>query len=243
MAVDGKPAITTPGQLVLRPVQASIAAARQRIEKLEAAVTILQNAGTTSFDAVIQSLRISIAHLQTQVALLSGGIFDPQSAHLVFAGPTSGTPDEPTFRALVQDDLPDISALSAQSGGLGGDELVAVQLGGVWYQTTVQDIANLAFFGSGGGGDGAVDSVCSRRWDRGSSWSSRWGSRSSRELGSAHLVREGTCGNRTRSVVPPRRSSRQFPHRLLAGHFTQPAAAEPEHPSSKSDVERHEEQC
>ena len=31
MAVDGKPAITTPGQLVLRPVQASIAAARQRV--------------------------------------------------------------------------------------------------------------------------------------------------------------------------------------------------------------------
>jgi hypothetical protein len=59
----------------------------------------------------------------------------------------------------VQDDLPDISDLSAQSGGLGGNELVAVQLGGVWYQTTVQDIANLAFFGSGGGGGGAVDSV------------------------------------------------------------------------------------
>ena len=159
MAVDGKPAITTPGQLVLRPVQAAIASARQRIEKLEAAVAILQNAGTTSFDAVIQSLRISIAQLQTQVALLSGGIFDPQSAHLVFAGPTGGSPDEPTFRLLVQDDLPDISDLSAQSGGLGGNELVAVQLGGVWYQTTVQDIANLAFFGSGGGGGGAVDSV------------------------------------------------------------------------------------
>lgn len=158
MAVDGKPAITTPGQLVLRPVQAAIAAARQRIEKLEGAVTVLQNAGGGNFDAVIQSMRQSIALLQTQVALLSGGIFDPQAANLVFAGPTSGSPDEPTFRSLVQDDLPDISDLSAQSGGLGGDELVAVQLGGVWYQTTVQDIANLAFFGSGGGG-GAVSSV------------------------------------------------------------------------------------
>ena len=160
MAVAGKPAITTPGQLVLRPVQASIAAARQRIEKLEAAVTILQSAGGGSFDAVIQSLRQSIALLQTQVALLSGGIFDPQAANTIFAGPSNGTSDEPAFRALVQDDLPDISDLSAQSGGLGGNELVAVQLGGVWYQTTVQDIANLAFFGSGGGGGGgAVDSV------------------------------------------------------------------------------------
>ncbi len=159
MAVDGKPAITTPGQLVLRPVQAAIAAARQRIEKLEGAVTALQNAGGGNFDAVIQSMRQSIALLQTQVALLSGGIFDPQAANLVFAGPTSGSPDEPTFRSLVQDDLPNISDLSAQSGGLGGDELVAVQLSGVWYQTTVQDIANLAFFGSGGGGGGAVDSV------------------------------------------------------------------------------------
>lgn len=159
MAVDGKPAITTPNQLVLRPVQAAIDAARARIVKLEAAVAILQNAGTSSFDAVIQSMRQSIATLQTQVALLSGGIFDPQAANVVFAGPANGTPNEPAFRALVQDDLPDISALSAQSGGLGGDELVAVQLGGVWYQTTVQDIANLAFFGSGGGGGGAVDSV------------------------------------------------------------------------------------
>ena len=158
MAVDGKPAITTPGQMVLRPVQAAIAAARQRIEKLEGAVTALQNAGGGNFDAVIQSMRQSIALLQTQVALLSGGIFDPQPANTVFAGPSSGTPDEPAFRALVQEDLPDISALSAQSGGLDGSELVAVQLGGVWYQTTVQDIANLAFIGSGGGG-GAVDSV------------------------------------------------------------------------------------
>lgn len=159
MAVDGKPAITTPGQMVLRPVQAAVAAARQRIEKLEQAVIALQNAGGGNFEAVIQSLRISIAQLQTEVALLSGGIFDPQAANTVFAGPSTGTPDEPAFRALVQDDLPDISALSAQSGGLDGDELVAVQLGGVWYQTTVQDIANLASFGSGGGGGGAVDSV------------------------------------------------------------------------------------
>lgn len=160
MAVDGKPAITTPGQLVLRPVQAAIDAARARIVKLEQAVTALQNAGGGNFEAVIQSMRQSIALLQTQVALLSGGIFDPQPANTVFAGPSTGTPDEPAFRALVQDDLPDISALSAQSGGLGGNELVAVQLEGVWYQTTVQDIANLAFFGSGGGGGGgAVDSV------------------------------------------------------------------------------------
>lgn len=159
MAVDGKPAITTPNQLELRAVQAAVAAARARIVKLEAAVQVLQNAGTSSFDAVIQSMRQSIALLQTQVALLSGGIFDPQPANVVFAGPSSGTADEPAFRALVQDDLPDISALSAQSGGLDGGELVAVQLGGVWYQTTVQDIANLAFIGSGGGGGGAVDSV------------------------------------------------------------------------------------
>ncbi len=159
MAVDGKPAITTPNQLVLRSVQDAIAAARARIVKLEAAVAVLQNAGTTSFDAVIQSMRQSIAILQTQVALLSGGIFDPQTANVVFAGPSSGSADAPAFRALVQDDLPDISALSMQSGGLDGGELVAVQLGGVWYQTTVQDIANLAFFGSGGGGGGAVDSV------------------------------------------------------------------------------------
>lgn len=60
---------------------------------------------------------------------------DTQRANLVYAGPTSGVPAEPSFRALTIDDLPENAKIDSfsfngyNSGGLGAQELLILSTG------------------------------------------------------------------------------------------------------------------
>jgi hypothetical protein len=74
----GAPSITTPGKFDLRVVQAAVSNIRRRIEILEAAVVILQNAGGgASADATA-----AIAALQAQITALNNLIGVPANAAL-----------------------------------------------------------------------------------------------------------------------------------------------------------------
>lgn len=96
----GKPAIATPNRVDLRAVQGAIMSARQRIEFLEAAVTVLQ--------ALPNSSAAQITQLQAQISALvaASTTLGQKSPNTVLAGPTGGGQAVPTFRALVAADIP-----------------------------------------------------------------------------------------------------------------------------------------
>ena len=125
----GKPDILDP-KFELRPIQAAIRAARQRIVILEAAVTVLQNVGSTTQN---------VAVLQAQVASLLALLSNVQDANTVFAGPRSGSAAQAQFRTLGWADLPLVSELSFTSG-VDGDELVAVERDGTMVYTTLPTV-------------------------------------------------------------------------------------------------------
>lgn len=56
--------------------------------------------------------------LTSGVLATTGSSFDPQSANQVFAGPTTGSAAAPTFRALVANDLPDLSSVYQPIAGI-----------------------------------------------------------------------------------------------------------------------------
>jgi hypothetical protein len=64
----GRPAIPTPNQLLLRPVQEAVSSARQRIEAIEALVSTLQSGAAASTSAV------TLASLQAQISQLRGTV-------------------------------------------------------------------------------------------------------------------------------------------------------------------------
>lgn len=64
----GKPDILDP-KFELRPIQAAIRAARQRIEVIEAAVTVLQNTGTRATD--LAAINSQLAQLTTLINSLT----------------------------------------------------------------------------------------------------------------------------------------------------------------------------
>lgn len=157
MTVNGKPSVSTPKALELRPVQDAVIAIAQRLRIIETALNILETSGSSR--QAIATLQTQVATLQSQINLISGGIFEPQNPNLFFAGPVDGSADEPDFRLIDWVDLPAIEDLDLQSGLTGG-ELVLVETSGVKYRTTVQDIADLAPIGSGvSPGGGGVESV------------------------------------------------------------------------------------
>lgn len=125
----GKPDILDP-KFELRPIQAAIRAARQRIEVLEAAVAILQNVGASTQN---------VATLQAQVATLLASFSNVQVANTVFAGPDSGTSAAARFRNLVWADLPLVSELPFSSG-VDPDALVAIEIDGGMYYTTLPTV-------------------------------------------------------------------------------------------------------
>lgn len=179
MATLGKPAITTPARLDLRPIQEAIQNSRQRIEALEAAVNALNSASLSA--SAIAALQAQV----TAITLASGTVtsvrmtvptfmsvsgspitssgtlavsFANQPAGMVLAGPVSGADAAPDFRALEwYYDLPLFSTLSFTSG-LDGSEIIPIERYGNMFWTTLADIA--AFARSGGA-----------PYTRGASWS------------------------------------------------------------------------
>lgn len=102
-------------------------------------------------DALLQSqidtLFADIAVIDGQISTLQyevNAIISPKPASTFYGGPVSGADAPPSFRALEWlDDIPLIDGLPTSSG-LDGTEKVAIEMGGVWHQTTSQQIANLA---------------------------------------------------------------------------------------------------
>ena len=170
----GKPAISTPNKIDLRPVQGAILAARQRIEALEAAVAVLQNnpgnaAAISALQAEIAGLTLTGSGTVTSVSAtvpsfmgIAGtpvtGIgtlafsFNAQPPGMVLAGPVSGADAAPDFRMLQWDwDLPLFSSVSSLSG-LDGHELILVERYGAFHWVTASQVAATAgTTGSGGG--------------------------------------------------------------------------------------------
>lgn len=157
----GKPAISTPGRLELRPVQAAIQAARQRIEALEALVNVLSNTSLSASalatlqaqvnaivlgNGTVSSVGLTVPAFMsvtgspvTTSGTLAVSLAD-QPRGLVFAGPESGADAPPDFRALQWNyDLPLISSLPFTSG-LDGHEIVLIERYGEMFWTTVDDI-------------------------------------------------------------------------------------------------------
>lgn len=131
----GRPAIPTPNTLLLRPVQDAVMSARQRIEALEGAVTVLQSLPTSS--------AAQIAQLQAQISALiaASTTMGLKPVNTVLAGPASGASATPTFRALQWADIPlltwrdvpaDYTIVAADRGnglatsGNSGDQLIVV---------------------------------------------------------------------------------------------------------------------
>lgn len=172
----GKPSITSPNALDLRAVREAISNTRQRIEAIEAATLLLQNApgasatllaqilsqiqqlqlaaGTvTSVNATVPSDLLTVSGVPfTNAGTIALALAD-QPRSLVFAGPVSGADAAPNFRALEWDyDLPLITSTSFTSG-LDGSEQVLIERYGRLYWTTVQAIANLG----GGSSSGPIE--------------------------------------------------------------------------------------
>lgn len=62
---------------------------------------------------------------------------DPQNANEVFAGPSSGSPAVPGFRALVGDDLP---LAPTPASPVSNDTLIRVTIGGVGYDILAMEV-------------------------------------------------------------------------------------------------------
>lgn len=157
----GKPAITTPARLDIRPVQEAIQNTRQRIEALEGVVNALSAASLsasaiaalqaqltalTLADGTVTSVRMTVPGFMSvngSPITTSGTLevsFADQPRGLVLAGPESGADAPPDFRALQWNyDLPLISSLPFTSG-LDGHEIVLIERYGEMFWTTVDDI-------------------------------------------------------------------------------------------------------
>jgi hypothetical protein len=84
MAAVGTPAITTPNQMLLRPVQAAVQAIRERIEKLEAAVIAVQNSSaSSSLQSTVTGLQIQVAQIQAAVNALSAATTGTETETLI----------------------------------------------------------------------------------------------------------------------------------------------------------------
>ncbi|MNJ99725.1 hypothetical protein D3C87_175060 [compost metagenome] len=82
---------------------------------------------------------------------VGGGNFGNQAAHAIFAGPSSGGATTPTFRSLVEADIPALGAAKITSGVMDADRLPAASgtASGIVTQG-VQDIAGVKTFLNGG---------------------------------------------------------------------------------------------
>lgn len=161
----GKPAISTPNTMDLRAIQAPVSAARQRIEKLEAAVAALQanpsnasailalqeainnivlSSGTvTNVSATVPSF-MSVSGTPITTAGTLAFSFADQPSGEVLIGPVSGADAPPTFRRLQWDyDLPLFSSVSSISG-VDGTELVLIERYGRFYWVTASQITDAA---------------------------------------------------------------------------------------------------
>lgn len=140
----GRPAISDVKNLDVRAVGAAVAAARQRIEAIEAAVAQLQlvPGGTTSAIALLQA---QVARLLTAVG--SGSIspaqFGAQSPGHVLIGPVDGANAVPTFRELQWHyDLPLITE-APYTSSIEGDEAILIERYGQLLYTTLNDLIAL----------------------------------------------------------------------------------------------------
>lgn len=141
----GRPAIPTPNRLDLRATQDSIAAARQRIEFLEAAVNQLQLVPAGTSAALVQ-LQAQVARLLTAVGsgAISPSQFGAQAAGAVLAGPLTGANAAPTFRELEWHfDLPLLTS-APYTSAIEGDEAILVERYGQIFYTTLNDLLALA---------------------------------------------------------------------------------------------------
>lgn len=141
----GRPAISDVKNLEVRAVGGAVAAARQRIEAIEAAVSQLQLA-PTSTAAAIALLQAQVARLLSAVG--SGSIspaqFGPQAAGAVLAGPLGGANAVPTFRDLEWHfDLPLLTS-APYTSAIEGDEAILVERYGQILYTTLNDLLALA---------------------------------------------------------------------------------------------------
>ena len=174
MATLGSPAVSTPNQLALRPIQDAVSNIRQRLQAIETLVTALENAGSTA------SLASAVAKLQAEVDNLTAGTFEsitlavpdymsvtpvniqgnwtytfafnPQDPGFVFAGPvdpvgSSGNNATPSFRALDwYYDIPPFTTMLYTTGLVNGD-IIAVERYGQMGWTTLGEVVELAFKG------------------------------------------------------------------------------------------------
>lgn len=141
----GRPAIPTPNRLDLRATQDSIAAARQRIEFLEAAVNQLQLVPAGTAAALVQ-LQAQVARLLTLAGAgsISPSQFGAQAAGAVLVGPLLGANAVPTFRELEWHfDLPLLTS-APYTSAIEGDEAILVERYGQILYTTLNDLLALA---------------------------------------------------------------------------------------------------
>jgi len=97
----------------------------------------------------------------------------PQATNLVYAGPASGAPDEPVFRALVDDDINNVSAskiigvLPVEHGGTGsGATLIGDRVMVSYNNMIVEGPPLVDFNGTGGiiaAGDGIVIDLVTKK--------------------------------------------------------------------------------
>lgn len=149
--------------------------ARKRLNFIEGSnttLTVIDNSINDRVDITINATANEGSGTVTSVALNSipsfatatgspitssgtlGFSLDNQNANTVFAGPSTGSPNTPSFRSLVLADLPNLSETI-------DDRVAALLVAGANITLTYNDVANTLTIASsgGGGGGGTVDSV------------------------------------------------------------------------------------
>lgn len=123
----GSPAIPDPRALELRPIQAAIAAARQRIEALERSLaSTAALAGQTAYtggsgnSAAVTALQNSVTALATTVAAIQ----DITDALTAVSGLVAMVGGVPTGRTLVEGSNVTIT----NPDGVGGDPVISVDV-------------------------------------------------------------------------------------------------------------------
>lgn len=113
-----------------------------------ALVTADMPAGTGTVTSVALSLpaEFTVSNSPVTTTGTLTAVWANETANYVFAGPTTGSPDVPAFRALVAADIPNLAASKITSGTL------AIAQGGTNAATTS---ANFAFIGPTSGGAAA----------------------------------------------------------------------------------------
>lgn len=141
----GRPAISDVKNLDVRAVGGAVAAARQRIEALEALVTQLQLAPSSTTAALVL-LQAQVARLLTAVGsgAISPSQFGAQAPGAVLVGPLTGANAVPTFRGLEWHfDLPLLTS-APYTSAIEGDEAILVERYGQILYTTLNDLLALA---------------------------------------------------------------------------------------------------